>query len=69
MVVAIAMIAFLTWLNTRGIVTGKTVQNFFSTTKVLSLLGVIAIGFFATKAIGSWEINKEVFWNASQVIS
>ena len=69
MVVAIAMIAFLTWLNTRGIVTGKTVQNFFSTTKVLSLLGVIAIGFFATKAIGSWEINKEVFWDASQVIS
>jgi len=67
MVVAIAMIAFLTWLNTRGIVTGKTVQNFFSTTKVLSLLGVIAIGFFATKAIGSWEINKEVFWDANQV--
>jgi APA family basic amino acid/polyamine antiporter len=69
MVVAIAMIAFLTWLNTRGIVTGKTVQNFFSTTKVLSLLGVIAIGFFATKAIGSWEINKEVFWDANQVSS
>ncbi|MCU0461574.1 MAG: amino acid permease, partial [Bacteroidales bacterium] len=67
MVVAIAMIIFLTWLNTRGIVTGKRVQNFFSTTKVLSLLGVIAIGFFATKAIGSWEINKEVFWDAGQV--
>ena len=67
MVVAIASIIFLTWLNTRGIVTGKTVQNFFSTTKVLSLLGVIAIGFFATKAIGSWEINKAVFWDASQV--
>lgn len=69
MVVAISMIMFLTWLNTKGIVTGKTVQNIFSTTKVLSLLGVIAIGFFATKAIGSWEINKEVFWDASQVSS
>ncbi|MGD0342519.1 MAG: amino acid permease [Bacteroidales bacterium] len=66
MVVAIAMIAFLTWLNTRGIVTGKTVQNFFSSTKVLALLGVIAIGFFATKNIGSFEINKEVFWNAGR---
>src|SRR5512135_729093 len=33
MVVAIAMISFLTWLNTRGIVTGKTVQNIFSSTK------------------------------------
>lgn len=69
MVVAIVMIAFLTWLNTRGIVTGKTVQNFFTSTKVIALLGVILIGFFATKAIGSFEINKEVFWKASQVTS
>jgi APA family basic amino acid/polyamine antiporter len=67
MVVAIFMIIFLTWLNTRGIVTGKTVQNIFSTTKILSLLAVIAIGFFATKAIDSWEINREVFWQASQI--
>jgi basic amino acid/polyamine antiporter, APA family len=67
MVVAIASIIFLTWLNTRGIVTGKTVQNFFTSTKVISLLGVILIGFFATKTLGSYEINKEVFWNAGQV--
>jgi basic amino acid/polyamine antiporter, APA family len=67
MVVAIAMIAFLTWLNTRGIVTGKTVQNFFSSTKVLALLGVILIGFFATSSIGSFHINKEVFWHASKI--
>jgi APA family basic amino acid/polyamine antiporter len=67
MVVAIASIIFLTWLNTKGIVTGKTVQNFFTSTKVIALFGVILIGFFATKAIGSWEINKEVFWNAGQV--
>jgi APA family basic amino acid/polyamine antiporter len=67
MVVAIGMISFLTWLNTRGIVTGKTVQNFFTSTKVIALFGVILIGFFATKAIGSFEINKEVFWKASQV--
>jgi APA family basic amino acid/polyamine antiporter len=67
MVVAIAMISFLTWLNTRGIVTGKTVQNFFSSTKVIALFGFIAIGFLATKNINSFEINKEVFWQASQV--
>src|SRR5512135_2101554 len=30
MVVAIGLIAFLTWLNTLGIVTGKTVQNIFT---------------------------------------
>lgn len=67
MVVAIVMIAFLTWLNTRGIVTGKTVQNIFTSTKVLALFGVILIGFFATKSLGSFELNKEVFWKASQV--
>jgi basic amino acid/polyamine antiporter, APA family len=67
MIVAIAMISFLTWLNTRGIVTGKTVQNFFSSTKVIALLGFVVIGFLATKNINSWEINKEVFWKASQV--
>jgi APA family basic amino acid/polyamine antiporter len=67
MIVAIGMISFLTWLNTRGIVTGKTVQNFFSSTKVIALFGFIAIGFLTTKNINSWEINKEVFWKASQV--
>ncbi|MFO7621687.1 MAG: amino acid permease [Bacteroidales bacterium] len=65
-VVAIAMISFLTWLNTRGIVTGKTVLNLFTSTKVIALFGFIAIGFLATKTIGSYEINREVFWQASQ---
>ncbi|MFA5817829.1 MAG: amino acid permease [Bacteroidales bacterium] len=67
MVIAIVMISFLTWLNTRGIVTGKTVQNIFSSTKVIALFGFIAIGFLATKSINSLEINKEVFWQAGQV--
>jgi APA family basic amino acid/polyamine antiporter len=67
MVVAIAMIAFLTWLNTRGIVTGKTVQNIFSSTKVIALFGFILIGFLATKSLTSFEINKEIFWKASQI--
>jgi APA family basic amino acid/polyamine antiporter len=67
MVIAIAMISFLTWLNTRGIVTGKTVANIFSSTKVIALFGFILIGFFATKNINSLEINKEVFWQAGKV--
>ena len=67
MVIAIAMISFLTWLNTRGIVTGKTVANIFSSTKVIALFGFILIGFFATKNINSLEINKEVFWQAGKI--
>jgi APA family basic amino acid/polyamine antiporter len=67
MVIAIAMISFLTWLNTRGIVTGKTVVNIFSSTKVLALFGFILIGFFATRALGSFQINKDLFWEASKI--
>jgi len=67
MIVAIAMIAFLTWLNTRGIVTGKTVVNIFSSTKVIALFGFILIGFFATRGITSWQINREVFWEAGRI--
>lgn len=69
MVVAIASIAFLTWVNTRGIVTGKIVQNIFSSTKVIALFGFIIIGFVATRDIDSWQINKAVFWDASQTTS
>jgi APA family basic amino acid/polyamine antiporter len=64
MVIAIAMIAFLTWVNTLGIVTGKTIQNVFSSAKVISLIGFVVVGFLATKTIHSWEINKSVFWDA-----
>ena len=66
MIVAIAMIIFLTWLNTRGIVTGKIVQNIFSSTKVIALAGFILVGLFALKSTNSLEINREVFWKASQ---
>jgi APA family basic amino acid/polyamine antiporter len=68
MIIAIAMISFLTWLNTMGIVTGKIVQNIFSSTKVIALFGFILIGFFATKGINSFEINKEVFWEAGKSV-
>jgi APA family basic amino acid/polyamine antiporter len=67
MAVAIAMIAFLTWLNTRGIVIGKTVLNVFSSTKVIALFSFILIGFFAVKSSTSWQINKDVFWQAGSI--
>lgn len=67
MVVAIIMIIFLTWLNTRGIVTGKTVQNFFTSTKVIALLGFVLIGIIASNSLGINEINKEALWDASKI--
>jgi APA family basic amino acid/polyamine antiporter len=65
--VGMAMILFLTWLNTRGIVTGKTVQNIFTSTKVIALFGFIVVGLIITKGVTSFGVNKEVFWQASKV--
>lgn len=65
--VGMILIIFLTWLNTRGIVTGKIVQNIFSSTKVIALLGFIIIGLIVTKGINSFEVNKDVFWQASKI--
>src|SRR4051812_13617841 len=41
---AIALIALLTWTNTRGLETGKLVQNTFTFAKTVALLAVIVIG-------------------------
>jgi len=42
--VAVAMILFLTFTNTRGLKTGKIIQNTFTFTKTAALLGLIIIG-------------------------
>ena len=41
---AVAMILFLTFINTRGLQTGKMIQNTFTFTKTAALLGLILIG-------------------------
>ena len=66
-VVAIASLAFLTWINTRGITAGKRVQNGFTSIKVILLAGFIIIGLGFTSHTGSWEINRKVFWEATQI--
>ncbi len=42
---AILSIVLLTWINTRGLRTGKVVQNIFTVTKVGSLAGLVLLGF------------------------
>jgi APA family basic amino acid/polyamine antiporter len=42
--VAIALIALLTWMNTRGLAVGKTVQNTFTFAKTAALAGLIVVG-------------------------
>src|SRR5688572_4808832 len=41
---AVIMILFLTFINTLGLQTGKTIQNIFTFTKTAALLGLILVG-------------------------
>jgi APA family basic amino acid/polyamine antiporter len=43
--VGVLMIAFLTWMNTRGLELGKLVQNVFTIAKTGALIALIALGF------------------------
>jgi APA family basic amino acid/polyamine antiporter len=62
---AIAMIAFLTWSNTRGIRTGAVVQNVFTFAKVGSLLALIAFGFLLGRNSEAVAANFNDFWRNS----
>src|SRR5262245_26271316 len=42
--VGILLIAFLTWMNTRGLKLGKLVQNVFTVTKTGALIALILLG-------------------------
>jgi APA family basic amino acid/polyamine antiporter len=44
-ILAIAIILLLTYINTRGVESGKILQNIFTGSKILALLGLIAAGF------------------------
>src|SRR5256714_13585027 len=42
--VAVLLIILLTWTNTRGLKTGKLIQNTFTFTKTAALVGLIVVG-------------------------
>src|SRR2546427_1968900 len=61
--VAIALIALLTWTNTRGLEVGKIVQNTFTFAKTAALAGVVVIGL----SLG-WHVTSAArsaaWWNS-----
>ncbi len=73
--VAIVMILFLTFINTRGLQTGKVIQNTFTVTKTAALLGLIVIGLLlgwnglSAAYTSSWWKSWENGWQptAAQV--
>lgn len=62
---AIAMIAFLTYTNTRGVKGGKIIQSTFTVTKLVSLFGLIVFGFLLAKQ-SFWSENWQTGLSAMQ---
>src|SRR5262249_59433488 len=68
---AAGMILFLTFINTRGLQTGKLIQNTFTLTKTAALLGLILIGLLigwnhsSAAYTSSWWQPWQNGWKAS----
>ncbi len=63
-VVALALIAFLTAVNTRGLKLGKWIQNSFTFTKTAALLGLVVLGLTlgANTSAAAWTSS---WWDPS----
>lgn len=68
-VVAIALIILLSFINSKGIKNGTIIQTIFTTTKLLSLFGLVIFGFILAARSEIWNANwADAFsmkgWNA-----
>jgi len=60
-IVSIVVIVLLTFINTRGVKSGKIIQTTFTLAKLLSLFGLIIFGFIALNS-GTWHLNWSNAW-------
>lgn len=71
---AIAVLVFLTWVNTRGLRAGAAVQNIFTIAKTGALLGLITLGFAyrnpeaVSRNFGDFWGNAGWGWAAMQAV-
>jgi APA family basic amino acid/polyamine antiporter len=65
-VLAIVLILFLTYTNTKGIKGGKIIQTSFTTVKLLSLFGLIILGFLLVQH-SFWGENWQTGMNATHL--
>ena len=68
-IVSIAIIVFLTWVNTLGLNGGRWIQLIFTITKLLSLFGLIVLGFLIGAKAGIWKANWVDGWNMHRLIA
>jgi basic amino acid/polyamine antiporter, APA family len=61
-IVSIVLIIFLTYINTKGVKGGKMIQTTFTVTKLLSLFGLIGLGFLLAYSPDIWNANWSNAW-------
>jgi len=66
---AICSIAFLTFLNARGIKNGKIIQRVFTLAKLVALFGLIIIGLYAGFTRDIFKANWADAWSASSIVN
>jgi len=64
---SICLIIFLTWVNTRGIESGKWIQRIFTFTKLVSLFGLVILGFLLGASHEVWQHNWTDAWTMSKL--
>ena len=64
-ILAIVVILFLTFVNTKGVQFGKILQNVFTSSKIIALLGLIVLGFVLISQ-SNWSSNMSFGWDAFQ---
>jgi basic amino acid/polyamine antiporter, APA family len=64
-ILAISSVVLLTYVNMRGLQEGKIVQNIFTSTKIVALLGFVLLALFIGRNPSALAANIGSFWKAT----
>lgn len=67
-VLAMAVIVLLTFINTKGIKSGKIIQLVFTSAKLIALFSLIVLGLYVGLQTNVFATNFENMWDASKTV-
>ena len=68
-ILSIVTIILLTYINTKGVQSGKMIQSTFTITKLASLFGLIGFGFLLASKASIWNANWANAWEMKTIAS